>query len=187
MADQQQPTAAPLVTRTLRDGRQLAVVVEEYTRGRYGAVASIDGAFAARGGVLELDRATARKLPGYTHYLAHSKAPVALRADEAATLLEAIEAANRAYTQTDDGRQEALRRERERLVSDYRGATEDQADAYERAHAREDVLAWDVRRSWDGRIAEARAALAAFDAAHPEIVEEIRAEKQAAAERHRWD
>jgi hypothetical protein len=82
---------------------------------------------------------------------------------------------------------ERLRRERRELVSDIQAAIEDQADAFERAHAREDVLAWNIKASHEPKIEAARTALAAFDAEHPEIIAQIRAEKSESATRHMWD
>jgi hypothetical protein len=79
--------------------------------------------------------------------------------------------------------QERLRRERRDLAATVRGAVEDSDAAFEDAHAREDVRAWDIKRRYDGIVKAARAALEDFDDRHPEIIEAIRAEQRERTER----
>jgi hypothetical protein len=82
---------------------------------------------------------------------------------------------------------ERLRDQRRQIASDIQSAIEESDAAFERAHAREDVMAWEIKRQHDVKVEAVRGALQEFDAAHPDVVAAIRAEKQAAAERHMWD
>lgn len=169
-----------IVTRTTKTGRTLEIRVRRDILDQFSAVATLDGERAASGTPQKLDRATARKLPGFTHYIPDHRAPIALTTAEAEALSAAIAAAERDDPAT---QARALRDERRNLVGDVLAAIEGQSDAFERAHAREDVRAWDIKLSHEPKIEAAQAALAAFDAAHPEIVAAIRAEKAEAAER----
>ena len=164
------------VTRVTRDGRTLEVSVKRYLPGSWVAVARLDGVMAGRGSVLELAPKLKAQLPGYTHYVL-GKAPIALLADEAATLLAAIAAGEQADRETVAVQAERARNERRQLVGDVQAAIDDQAHAYEAAHARQDVLAEQIKAQYEPAIAAARAALQAFDAAHPEIVATMRAEQ----------
>jgi ribosome recycling factor len=73
-----------------------------------------------------------------------------------------------------------LEEQRRELVAAVRDALDEASYQYERAHAREDARAEIIRREYDAKATVARAALEAFDAAHPEIVETLRANKAAA-------
>jgi len=78
----------------------------------------------------------------------------------------------------------ALKTKRERLCNALRGSLEDARDAREAAFEADCVHGlpgYDTPA-----VSEAQQALAAFDAAHPEIVAAIEAEKEAAAARNRW-
>lgn len=174
--------ADAIVTRTTKDGRTLEVSVKRYLPGSWTAIATLDGAYAANGSVLDLTPQVKAQLPGFTHYVL-GKSPIALKADEAQILLAAIAAGERADRETPEAQIERLRTERRQLVGDVQSAIEEQADAYEAAHAREDVLAERIQASHEPAIATARAAVQAFDAEHPEIVAAIRAEQQERTER----
>jgi hypothetical protein len=76
-----------------------------------------------------------------------------------------------------------LEEQRRDLVASIRGLIDESDAAFERAHAREDVMAWEIKRRHDARVDEARRALTDFDAAHPEIIAAIRAEQQERTER----
>jgi hypothetical protein len=115
---------------------------------------------------------------GYTHLLGSK---VALHADEAVQL----EAAAQAAAETNPFQ---LRSERDRLADEIgclaEAAHEDRVTAIERASATGVYSKPDDRAD---AIAAARAALAAFDAAHPEIKAEIVREREASVKRHMWD
>lgn len=186
--------AAMLVTRTTRDGRTLTVGVKDYLPGHPIAVAYLDGKLAASGTPLAVDapgafggtpKLAAIKAQGVTHVLTNASRTVsiALFAAEAAPILAEIDRRRDAYAASPEGRAAGLRSEREALVAAVDGAIEDQADAYDRAHDRQDAAAEIIRREHQPAVDAARAALAAFDAAHPEVADAIRAERMARADR----
>ena len=126
------------------------------------------------------NRATGEHLQktGYTHLLGSK---VAIHADEAAKL----DAAARQEAEINPN---ILRSRRERLVDEinYLGdaAHEDHVASIERASA-----TGVYRKPADNSAAleKARAALADFDAAHPEIVAAIEQERQESIERNMWN
>jgi hypothetical protein len=83
----------------------------------------------------------------------------------------------------DESNEQRLRRERQDLVSTIRGEIEEQAHAFEVADAREDVMAWVIKDRHEPSIAAAHEALAAFDAAHPDLIAQIRTEQTEATDR----
>lgn len=174
--------AEAIVTRTTQDGRTLEIGVKRYIPGSWVATATLNGTHAAMGSVLALEPKLKARLPGITHYIPGT-APIALRAEEAQILLAAIAAGEQADLETPEAQIERLRTERRERVGDIQAAIEEQADAFEAAHTREDVLAWQIKARHEPAIAAARAALAAFDAAHPDIIAAIRAEQEERAER----
>lgn len=76
-----------------------------------------------------------------------------------------------------------LEQTRRNLVASIRGLIDESDAAFERAHEREDVMAWPSKIKADAKVEEARRALTDFDAAHPEIVAAIRGEQRERAER----
>lgn len=171
-----------LVTRMTKAGQTLEIGVKRYLRGSWIAIATLDGKYAARGSVLDLEPNVKAQLPGFTHYVL-GKAPIAIKADEAEILLAAIAAGEQSDRETPEAQIERLRTERRQLVGDVQAAIEEQSDAYESAHARQDVMAEQIKARHEPAIAAARAAVRAFDAAHPEITAAIRAEQQERTER----
>lgn len=93
---------------------------------------------------------------------------------------EAIEAAFRAACAP------SLRDQRSALSLKLQGLRDDQTAAFERGHASDGSAAYAAAQAFDGRIAEAERALEAFDAEHPEVMAEIRAEKAERAARNTW-
>lgn len=185
---------AVLVTRTTRDGRALTVGVKDYLPGHPVAVAYLDGALAAMSTPMAIDapgvfragaNLAAMRAAGVTHAIANASrsVSVALLAAEADVILAEIERRVAAHAASEDGQRNSLRSEREALAAEVAGALDDQADAYERAHDREDARAEIVRREHQPAVDAARAALAAFDAEHPEVAAAIRAERMDRADR----
>lgn len=79
------------------------------------------------------------------------------------------------------------RRVRKSLVQSLNGAYADRDAEYERLYAREDERAYAVKYAPNVSIEAARQALAAFDAAHPEVLAAIEADRKETVERHMWD
>jgi hypothetical protein len=106
-------------------------------------------------------------------------AMVGLTDAEAVSVQAAIGAARAelraAYDPTDAGKRDALRRERERLVDAKAVAWGHWSDARERAFAEDTGIGSPDRRAIDAALA----ALAAFDAAHPEVASALRAARDA--------
>lgn len=69
--------------------------------------------------------------------------------------------------------------QRERLVDAIANARERAERTFERMHAAEDALAWHRKEQLEAEAETARAALRAFDAAHPEVIAAIEAERAA--------
>lgn len=172
-----------LVARTTKAGQKLEISVKRYLPGSWIAIATLDGTYAGQGSVLDLEPKIKAQLPGFTHYVHTGKAPVALKADEAQALLAAIAAGEQTDRETPEAQIERLRNERRQLVGDVQSAIEEQSDAYETAHARQDVLAEQIKAQHEPAITAARAAVQAFDASHPEIIAAIRVEQQERTER----
>lgn len=119
-----------------------------------------------------VSRTQAAKLPKeFTHILG----AYPLRADEIA----AYDAARKAQPRTVD-----LRRQREMLALTLQGAQDEERAAK--------AAAWDAGNETAAvagtsqTVKDAEAALADFDATHPEVVAAIRQEKAEMAERNRW-
>ena len=72
------------------------------------------------------------------------------------------------------------------LVARYHALIEDQADAFERAHDRQNENAWSIKASYDAKIEAAAQAIRDYDAAHPEETAAREAERAASVERNRW-
>ncbi len=85
---------------------------------------------------------------------------------------------------TPEGQMAALREERRRLVADIRAILHGTEVARERAFS-EDLGRIPDYDSPEYRLAEAR--LAEFDAAHPEVLAAIKAEREAERKAHEWD
>ena len=105
-----------------------------------------------------------------------------------ATEAEAVEAVFTEIDATPEAAAAQLWTERASLIDAIRGA-EDQGEAdFEAAWARElEDEAFAARSKADEHRAKAMRDLATFDAAHPEIIAEIEAEKEAAVERNTWN
>jgi len=120
---------------------------------------------------------------GYTHVLAN----ICLTASEAEALAAEAEAARAIYLASPDG----LHAQRAELVSQVgewmdtwhelhqQAITQMSATGTARLTARVDAASAEADR--------ARAALAAWDAAHPEVLAQIEQQRQADVARHMWD
>lgn len=108
-----------------------------------------------------------------THYLS-SDPPLGLTTDEAATIRTALAARDDADPEIILQR---LRAERHGLVAAVSALVEEKAYQFDRAYSREDVNAWSIKASFVPRIAAAEQAVKDFDAAHPEVLAAIRAER----------
>jgi len=105
---------------------------------------------------------------------------VALTADRYETLTAEAAALKAEYRQSPEG----LRGQRRDLVAAIRGAGDEAWAARERAFQADigGIPSYDTPK-----VRAARAALVAFDAAHPEVVAALAAAKAADADRHAWD
>lgn len=126
------------------------------------------------------------KLPaersGATHSFAIvGKAEIGVSAAEAERILEWLGRAESAISALPKVQLSRLREKRRMLAIDAAGAREDEQDRRWRAWERGDE---ESGSTWRGeKIAKADAALAAFDAAHPEVLEAIKAERAEMADR----
>lgn len=82
-----------------------------------------------------------------------------------------------------------LRRERQGLVSDINSlvAAAAPADLYDSEYEDVNLRRQRAAKEAEAKIPAARAALDAFDAEHPEIIEVIHKERQESIERNRWN
>lgn len=115
---------------------------------------------------------------GFSHLLGST---VALHADEVDRLNAAFDAAKETNPHTLRSRRESLVHEINRLGDT---AHDDHVEAIERASATGRYRQPDDRIA---EIAKAQAALAEFDAAHPEIVAEIQREHAESVKRNMWN
>lgn len=169
----------PIVSRDTRRGH-LAIALADGI-GRYAAklagkdlrvnssITEIASAMVAASGAWRATLESARA-SGYSHLLG---GVIGLHADEAA----ALEVAWR-------GSPRGLREQRETLATEIAGALDTAEVARERWFEGTRVGALP---SYDTFAASARAALAAFDVAHPEIKTSMDAERAAQAAQHMWD
>lgn len=116
----------------------------------------------------------------YTHVLGN----ICLTSPEAAALEEMAQAARAAHDLTPAG----LREQRDRLVEAIGYALDDWHETHQRAV--EQMSATGTTRidadAKEPAVVEARQALAAFDAAHPEIAQLVEADRIATVERAMW-
>lgn len=155
-----------LITKTTRDGRTLVITFDGET-----FIATIDGVELVRSAQYG-HRARVR---GEMMHVFGDK--VGLTFAEGDTLRTAYTDALRAQPQVVT---------RESLVATYQGLCDEQAAAYERAHAREDARAMSIRVSYEARIAAALEAIRAYDAAHPAETAARETARQESRERNRW-
>lgn len=103
--------------------------------------------------------------------------------------LHADAAANRTVENSDRLAMNHLRDLRSRLLTDRDGAIADANpdDLYESEHEHINLQRRAAADEAASRIPAADAALAAFDAEHPEVLEAIRRESDAKVERNRWN
>lgn len=127
-----------------------------------------------------------------THFISCNP-PIALTTDEAAKIEAALSELYAGWLETDDGRSHVaaqripdLLRQRDGLIAAYQGLCDEQADQFERAHARQDATAWQIKERYEARIESAAKAVRDFDAAHPNVVAAIKAERAADVERALW-
>lgn len=115
---------------------------------------------------------------GATHYIKIGKNAVGLSADAAAAIETARGTEQAAWDASPEGQRVRLERQRESLEMDISLAADRQMGRRERAWARDGYASIDSAAE-----TTARAALAAFDAAHPEILGAMKAERAEAADR----
>lgn len=172
-ADEEE-TKMIIIERATPKGTKFAIEVRD---GAAYAIADMPGAEAIGLSAREIRRT--RKLAGsMQHSIAFRVggrlAEIILSADEAEMIAAAIEASPRQLTAAD------LRAHRSSLVA----AAQRDESAGEREWEREDEQGWARAQAAEAtRCEAARKALAEFDAAHPEIVAEIKAARAAAIER----
>lgn len=110
---------------------------------------------------------------GSTYYL-DGKPALGLDTKNAQLVIDAI----RAYkAQSPIAQQSALRAERKDIGSEIAGALDAMSDARENAFNSDTGSGWAKAKAYEAQAEAARAKLAAFDAAHPEIIAELKAEK----------
>lgn len=169
--------------KTLKDGRKVEVI---------GRAICIDGVREAA--ILTAianhpqKKAILQALPGATHIAGH----LVFTAEEAALAQSALDAAKAAYEASPEGIAKRLRSEREALVLRIGGYLDDAQyhgnRAWESGNATDGGFG--IRAKYEAKAEAARAELAAFDKAHPEIVAAVKADaeaRKAELEKHLWD
>ena len=120
---------------------------------------------------------------GATHYLDAYQHSIGLDDANAQLVREAITAFQATYQHSPEGQRAALRKERRDLQDEIAGMWDAWEAAREKAFAQDTGAGWDKVREYEAKAEAAKAVLAAFDAAHPDIIAEITKEKDAATER----
>jgi hypothetical protein len=169
-------------------GKVVELSFHEYTTGRI---------------LLYVDRVEGRSVRGYgtgphpleraqngcTHYLCIGEQGIGLDEGTAQQITEAQQKAQAEIDNRSDVVRKRLREERDNLVRAVTGTYQDQRAAAARSHeSGEGTGAWvRVQESYDEEIAAANQALADFDAAHPDVIEEIKQGAEESRKRHEWD
>lgn len=122
-----------------------------------------------------------------THYIA-GKPPVGLTTAEAEQIITELAALQAVIDATiaPVAAISNLRNERRDLIAQHAGLCDEQTYQFERAHALQDANAWHIKASYDTQIATAEQSIVDFDAAHPEVLAAIEAERAESVERNRW-
>lgn len=118
---------------------------------------------------------------GATHYLDMSPRALGLDAANAQIVRDAMAAFQEAYRQSPEGRHEALRKERRDLKDEIAGWWDAMDHAKERTFST--GVGWEHVRKYQAKVEAAKERLAAFDAAHPEMIAEIKQEQGVASAR----
>lgn len=121
-------------------------------------------------------------MPEITHHLGGK---IGITAAEAAQVVRAMATIRDEWYQTHPVEVPvySLREQRRNLVADMTGAWEDGEREYWKAHAAERLDCHAIKARYDAEAEVARQKLAEFDAAHPEIIAQIKVEKAEDAER----
>lgn len=169
-----------IFTKTASTGQQIEVRLKEYLPGVFIAQLFLDGQF-----VFGEDKPTLLKQPkgDITHWMGRQGKAIGLTTAEAQIIQSAIEQADAAAKETPEGTQRRLRQERESLVATYQGLMDEADAAFERGMESDGSSAWRAKMAFSARITDAQLAVEKFDAAHPEMLDAINAEKAAATAR----
>jgi hypothetical protein len=120
---------------------------------------------------------------GATHYLDAYKHAIGLDAANAKAVQDAIADFLVDYQQSAEGQREALQSERRNLQDEIVGWWDAMDEAKEKAFAADTGAGWEKVKEYEEKAVTAKVVLEAFDRAHPEIVAEITAAKDAATAR----
>jgi hypothetical protein len=115
----------------------------------------------------------------------HKIGPLPLTDSETETLRAAVIAAKEEHEATPEAKTEKLRNQRRDLACGVAGAVDDLGAHRERCY-RQDTGFYGMA-PFEARIISAQKALAEFDAAHPEMIVEIKAEQAEATARNMWN
>lgn len=158
-----------IITRTLQSGKSLSISVETATR-HPNAVVSVDGK--------EVGRNIPFGKPGEYRIVCNGNAVLPITDAEYKTIKAAIEAAKTAPS---------LEEQRSRLVSAIADALEEQENAFSRGHNSDGSSAYNAKAGLQPKVDATRAALKEFDAAHPEIAEQVRRQAETEAAKIKAD
>jgi hypothetical protein len=166
-------TTEHIATRTTANGTEIRLVAEQAATGTTALVVYINGQRQRRSGEPAIIPAAQRARQQIPAEYSHMLAGVALTRDEVA-----------AYAAVSFDDPQARRRRRADLVRAITAAQEAHDDARAAAWDRGDIAG--AMADDPQEIADLRAELAAFDAAHPEVAAALAAERAAAVERAQW-
>lgn len=167
-------TEHSILTKTASSGQRVEVFLVEQATGSYYLRATVDGQGAASGHLQPLPPKAAAKTPA-THHLGGK---VGFTAEETARIEAACAAAKAAYAASPEGQSEALRAERDKLTWRITALIDEDARAFERMMEDGDNDGACPPRSRRAEIEAAEEARRAFDREHPEVLAQIRSEKE---------
>jgi len=164
-----------IIERIAKTGAKLEIFIESEEYRSPSAVGYVDGKH--EGSVCSFGEWRNPKLPaGYVNSIGR----IGITAEEKTKIEAELKAANEWYrNNTFSG----LREQRENLVSRWQGSMEEADRIRTRNFHKYDTGHGMGKNDWDVRADEARGALRAFDAAHPEVKARIEQEKSEAAQR----
>jgi hypothetical protein len=173
-------TTQAVLTKTARTGQTITVNIREYAAG-YIAQAYVNGRCVAEGSVRKLDRPQGN----VTHAImsATGRTGVGLTAAEAEIVLRALAQAQADHAETQAGRMQALRQEREALIQAIDAADAQAQADFDRLHALQDESCWQVKAKAEAKIGQMLDDLRSWDRAHPEVIAQIKAEQDEADRR----
>jgi hypothetical protein len=179
----------PIITRQLTNGKTLEIRLSDTHIGRTSATAYVDGTKTVSGWIDELDRThpqiKAANIPTqFTHMIGGK---VLLLEGEKA-IIDAAFVSSLSPAEAQRLEISALKLEREQITATIAGIGDEQTYRQNRAWEKGDEMGtFAPQKKLEAQLEAAYAELKAFDTAHPEVLEHIKAERDESIARNIWN